>query len=455
MHIIIVGNGKVGYTLAKHLCQEDNDVIVIDKNAEALQKAMDSLDVMCIRGNGTRVNVLKEAEVSSADVVIAVTNSDERNMLCCLAAKKFGAKHTIARIRDPEYAEELTMLKRELEIDMIINPEKEAALEIAQLIKFPTVSSVENFAQGKVDLVSFRLGAEDFIAGKSISDIDFKQCSVLFCAVERNDRVFMPTGDFVLKNNDKVYVIGDHGNITLFLKYLGKHKNKIKNVMIVGGGRITYYLTKLINKVGATIKIVEKSYEKCKYLNETLPEAIIINGDGTEQELLESENLKDVDAFIALTDRDEENIVASLFALNEKVHNVITKVTRVNYNNIVKNIGVERVISPKTLTANKIITYVRGLKNKKGSFIENLYKIVGEQAEAVEFAANNTTKCLNISLKDIKIKKGVLIAAIVRNKDIIIPNGDDCIKSGDSVIIVTERNNIIDINNILDGGSLK
>ena len=186
-----------------------------------------------------------------------------------------------------------------------------------------------------------------------------------------------------------------------------------------------------------------------------MPEAIIINGDGTEQELLESENLKDVDAFIALTDRDEENIVASLFALNEKVHNVITKVTRVNYNNIVKNIGVERVISPKTLTANKIITYVRGLKNKKGSFIENLYKIVGEQAEAVEFAANNTTKCLNISLKDIKIKKGVLIAAIVRNKDIIIPNGDDCIKSGDSVIIVTERNNVIDINNILDGGSLK
>ncbi len=240
------------------------------------------------------------------------------------------------------------MLKRELEIDMIINPEKEAALEIAQLIKFPTVSSVENFAQGKVDLVSFRLGEEDFIAGKAISDIDFKKCSVLFCAVERNDRVFMPTGDFILKNNDKVYVIGDHENITLFLKYLGKHKNKIKNVMVVGGGRITYYLTKLINKIGATIKIVEKSYDKCKDLNEILPEAIIINGDGTEQELLESENLKDVDAFIALTDRDEENIVASLFALNEKVHNVITKITRVNYNNIVKNIGVESVISPKT-----------------------------------------------------------------------------------------------------------
>ncbi|WP_032122105.1 Trk system potassium transporter TrkA [Clostridium amazonitimonense] len=454
MYIIIVGAGKVGYTLAKHLSQEGNDVTVIDKNPEALKRAMDNLDVMCIKGNGTRVNVLQEAEVRIADVMIAVTNSDERNALCSLAAKKLGAKHTIARIRDPEYAEELSMLKEELELDMIINPEREAATEIAQLIKFPSVSSIENFASGKADLVSFRLGKGDLIVGKSISDINLKKCSVLFCAVERDDRVLIPTGDFVLKSNDKVYVIGDHPNIILFLQYLGKYQKRIKSVMIIGGGRISYYLSKLINKFGARIKIIEKNYNKCQELNELLPEAIIINGDGTEEELLESENLNETDAFIALTDRDEENIVSSLLALNANVHNVITKITRVNYNNIVKKVGVESVISPKMLTANKIIKYVRGLKNKEGNFIENLYKIVGEKAEALEFSANATTRCVNIPLKDIKIKKGVLIAAIVRNHNIIIPGGNDTIKANDNVIIVTDRDNVMGINDILLEGGL-
>lgn len=453
MYIIIVGDGKVGYTLAKHLSQEGNDVTVIDKNSEALKRTTENLDVMCIKGNGTSLGVLEQAEVSNADVVIAVTNSDERNSLCCLAAKKLGAKYTIARIRDPEYAEELSILKKELEIDMVINPEKEAATEIAQLIKFPSVSSIESFACGKVDLVSFRLVENDNIINKPISSINFKKCSVLFCAVERNDEVLIPTGDFILQKNDKVYVMGDHENITLFLQYLGKYQERVKNIMVVGGGRICYYLAKLIDKLGSRIKIIEKNYDKCQELNELLPKAIIINGDGTEEELLESENLNETDAFIALTDRDEENIITSLFALNSNVNNVITKITRVNYNNIVKKVGVESVISPKMITANKIIRFVRGLKNKRGNFIENLYKIVGERAEAVEFCANETTKFIDIPLKDIKIKRGVLIAAIVRDHNIIIPGGNDSIKKGDSVIIVTEIENLTDINDILlEGG---
>ncbi|WP_443660031.1 Trk system potassium transporter TrkA [Clostridium algidicarnis] len=454
MYIIIVGAGKVGYTLAKHLSEEGNDVMVIDKNPEVLKKATDSLDVMCIKGNGTRVNVLKEAEVERADVIIAVTDSDERNALCSLAAKRLGAKHTIARIRDPEYAEELSMLKDELGIEMIINPEKEAAMEIAELIKFPSVSSIETFANGMADLVSFRLLNEDIIVNKAISDINLKRCSVLFCAVERNDKVLIPTGDFVLKANDKVYVIGDHSNITSFLQHLGKYQKRVKNVMIIGGGRISYYLVKLINKVGAKIKVIEKDYNKCEELNELIPEAIIIHGDGTEEELLESENLNETDVFIALTDRDEENIVSSLFALNARVHNVITKATRVNYSNIIKKVGVESVISPKMITANKIIKYVRGLKSKDGNFIENLYKIVGEKAEALEFVASANTRCKNVPLKDIKIKKGVLIAAIVRNHKIIIPGGNDIIKVNDSVIIVTERHNVMGINDILLEGGL-
>ncbi|SHF01153.1 Trk system potassium transporter TrkA [Clostridium fallax] len=449
MYIVIIGDGKVGYTLAKHLSEEGNDVTIIDRNQEALKRAMDNLDVMCIKGNGTSVKVLQEAEIYRADVMIAVTNSDERNMLCCLAAKKLGAKHTISRIRNPEYAEELLMLKDELGIDMIINPEKEAAAEISQLIKFPSVSSVDNFAQGKVDLVSFRLFKEDKIVGKRICDIDMKKWVVLFCAVERDNEVFIPDGNFVLETNDKVYVMGDHPNITYFLQDLGKYQKKVKDVMVIGGGRICYYLAKLITKFGVKIKIIEKNFEKCQELNESIPEAIIIHGDGTEQELLESESLNEMDAFIALTDRDEENIVTSLFALNSEVHNVITKITRVNYNDIVKKVGVESVISPKIVTANKIIRYVRSLKNKEGCLIENLYKIVGDRAEAVEFSANSTTKCLNKPLKDIKFKSGVLLATIVRDHKIIIPKGNDVIKNGDSVIMVTEIENIMDINDII------
>ncbi|WP_027631481.1 Trk system potassium transporter TrkA [Clostridium hydrogeniformans] len=449
MYIVIVGDGKVGYTLAKHLSEEGNDVVIIDKNMEALKRTTDNLDVMCIKGSGTSVKVLKEAEVNRADVMIAVTNRDERNALCCLLAKKLGAKYTIARIRDPEYASELNILKNELGMDMVINPEREAALEIGKLIKFPSICSVENFADGNVDLVSFRLVSGDNIVGKPISEIKFPKTSVIICAVEREHEVFIPTGDFVLEENDKIYVIGDHDNIETFLKNLRRYKKRVKNVMISGGGKIAYYLTESISKIGAKVTIVEKEYDRCEKLNELLPEAIIINGDGTDQDFLESENLKEMDAFIALTGRDEENLISSLFALNAKVNNVIAKITRVNYNGIVKQVGVQSVVSPKMVTANKIIGYLRALKNKNGSSIKNLYKIVEEKAEALEFLANETTKCLNIPLKDINFKKGVLVAAIVRDSKTIIPGGNDCIKNGDGVILVTDRKNVMDINEIL------
>ncbi|GAB6169262.1 Trk system potassium transporter TrkA [Clostridium carnis] len=452
MEIIIIGAGKVGYTLAKYLSSEEDNITIIDKNIEALNHITDKLDVMGIKGNGTSLKILYEAGIKTADVVISVTNSDEVNMLCSLAAKKLGVIYTVARVRTPEYSEEILMLKDELGIDLVINPEKEAALEIAKLIKFPSVCSVDTFSSGKVDLIGFTVVEGDSLQGKMICNIDALNGSVLFCGIERDEKIYIPSGEFVLKKDDKVYVIGEHSNIELFFKKLGKYQKRIKTSMIVGGGRISYYLSKIINNLGVTNKIIEKDIEKCKELNELLPDTIIINGDGTDHEILLSESLEETDAFITLTGRDEENLIASLFALKSNVNNVITKITRVNYNEIAKNIGLDAIISPKTITANKILKYIRSIKSDRQCSIENVYKICNEKAEAVEFIASEKTKCLNTNLKDVRFKDDVLVATIVRGKKTIIPSGDDYIKTGDRVIVVTKNKKLMNINDIFVGG---
>lgn len=452
MEVIIIGAGKVGYTLAKFLSNEEDNITVIDNNVEALNSIIEKLDVMGIKGNCTSLKVLHEAGVKKADLVISVTGSDEVNMLCSLAAKKLGSKYTIARVRGPQYSEEILMLKDELGIDLVINPEKEAALEIAKLIKFPSVRSVDTFAKGKVDLVGFTILENDELHGHAICDIKSLKDSILISGVERDGNIHIPTGNFVLHKNDKVYVIGEHKKIETFFKKLGKFQNKIKNPLIIGGGRITHYLVNVIDKLGVSSKIIEFDMKKCIELNETLPEAIVINGDGTDHELLLSENLQDADAFIALTGRDEENIITSLFAINNDVKNVITKITRFNYNVIAKNVGIDTIISPKVITANKILKYIRFLKGKNKCCIENIYKIFDEKAEAVEFLIKDDVKFLNQKLKDVDIMNDVIIATIVRNNKIIIPSGDDKIQLGDRVIIITKRDKLVDINHIVAGG---
>lgn len=453
MEIIIVGAGKVGYTLAKYLSNEEDDITIIDTDVEALQHITDHLDVMGIRGSGTSIKVLHEAGIKNADVVISVTNSDEVNMLCSLAAKKLGVKYTVARVRTPEYSEEIMQLKDELGIDLVINPEKEAALEIVKLIKFPSVCSVDTFSNGKVDLVGFTITDEDSIVGKAICDITLIKGEILFCGVERDEVIHIPSGDFILRKDDKVYVIGEHNKIELFFKKLGKYQDKIRTSLIIGGGRISYYLVNAVEKLGVTCKIIEQDVEKCKSLNEVLPNAIIINGDGTDHELLLSENLEDTDAFIALTGRDEENLITSLFASNNNVNNVITKITRFNYKEIAKNIGLDPVISPKAITANKILKYIRFIKNERRCCIENVYKIFDEQAEAVEFLIKEDANCIDKKLKEVSFKDDSIVATIVRGKNTIIPSGNDEIKVNDKVIVITKNKKLIDINEILLGGN--
>jgi len=453
MKIIIIGDGKVGYSLAESLSKENNDVTIIDKDPEALKKASEFLDVMCIRGNGVSTSILMEAGVSEADLLIAATTSDEMNMVCCLTGKKLGADHTIARIRDPEYASELSILKRDLGLDMVINPEQACANEIARVLSYPSAVNVESFSKGRVELVEIKVTAEMSIAGVKLQDIAGKvSSSVLIGAVQRADEVIIPKGNFQIMADDQIYVIGKPSNIFDFCVRIGIYAQKVRNVMIIGGGRIAYYLAGYLEEIGMKSKIIEIDRDRCLELSELLPSTLIINGDGSDETVLYSESLNDMDAFVSLTGRDEENLMAALFAKQNGVHKVVAKINRVNYTSVIKTLGIDSVLSPKQITANGIVRFVRGLKNALENPVETLYKIVDGRAEAVEFIANQSTKFLNVPLKDLRLVQGVLVAAIVRKNEIIIPHGKDVIKQGDSVILIVKDKQFSDFNDIIAPG---
>lgn len=455
MKIIIIGDGKVGYSLAESLSKEKNDVTIIDKNPEALNKASEYLDVMCIRGNGVSTNILLEAGVKEADLLIAATSSDEMNMVCCLTAKKLGAEHTIARIRDPEYASELSILKSDLGLDLVINPEQACANEIARMLSYPTAVNVEPFAKGRVELVEIKVTEGMAIEGMKLRDIAGRiTSSILIGAVLREDEVIIPNGEFELQKNDTIYVVGKPSSLFEFCIRIGIHMQKIKNVMIVGGGRVAYYLARYLDEMGMRAKIIEIDRKRCEELSELLPSTLIINGDGSDETVLNSENLSDMDAFISVTDRDEENLLTALYSKQSGVYKAVAKINRINYISVVKDMRIDSIVSPKQITANSIVRFVRGLKNAMGNPVETLYRIVGDRAEAIEFIAGQSTKFLNIPLKKLKVVSGVLVAAIARKNEIIIPHGNDVIKQGDSVILIVKDKHFSDFNDIIAPGGI-
>lgn len=452
MKIVIAGGGKVGYTIAKYLSVENSDVVIIDKRDDAIERINNNLDVMCIKGSCTSLKVLMEAGVNESDIFIAVTNSDELNMLCSLAAKKLGAKYIVSRVRNPEFDEDINLLTEAIGIDLVINPEKEAAIEISKLIKFPTAFAVDDFTNGRVNLIGFDIGNDVYLKGRKISDIDCIRGTILVCAVEREDGLIIPNGDYVFGDNDRVYIIGEHKDIQSFFKKIKRFNKKVRTAMIVGGGKISYYLAKIINEAGVNSKIIEIDKEKCDDLTSLLPNSIVINGDGLDEELLLSENLTSADSFITLTDRDEDNLIAGLFASRMKVGNIVTKITRDNYMALSKSIGINSVISPKAVTANKIIKYARSFKGSKEYDIENIYKICNDKAEAVEFIVGKGCKNLGVKFKDVRFRENFIVALIVRNKEIIIPTGDDYLQIDDRVIIVNSDENPVELNDIFLGG---
>lgn len=455
MKIVIIGNGKVGYHLAERLSKDDHDITIVDRSEAALAHSAEQLDVQCIKGHGASVSVLMNAGVGACDIVIAVTNSDEVNMLCCLVAKNLGAKYTIARIRDADYFTELDLLKKELRLEMAINPEYTTAMEIYSLIRFPEAVDFDTFYRGRIELVGFHVVKDDFFVGKSVSLVMKRlaaKTKVLFCAVERDDDVIIPNGSFVFAENDKVYVIGDIPGVSSFFKQVDRLMPKIKDVMIVGGGRISYYLARVLEKEKIGVKIIERDRARCTHLSEQLRHTLVINGDGTDQDLLELENLSHTGAFVALTDRDEDNLIISLYASQRGVPKVIAKNNRLNYAGILRHIGVNSVISPKVITATHILQFVRGLTGSQGGKMLTLYQIAGQKADAMEFQVTATTRHLHTPLKDLPLKSGILIAVIVRNGTFIIPEGTSWLETDDNIIVIAREHRISDLNDIFAAG---
>ena len=449
MNIVIVGDGKVGYTLAEQLSKEGHDITLIDRNSAALQRTVEALDVIGIVGNGASYDVQIEAGVDRADLLVAVTSQDEVNMICCLLARKLGAKHTIARIRNTEYYRQMRLLKDELGLSLTINPEQATAQEIARLISFPFAISMGSFAKGRVSVVELRVAADSSLVGKSLAEIHRRyMVNILVCAVERGGKVYIPHGSFVVEAGDKIHVSGDQKKIADFLGRLKVAKFRVKDVMLIGGGRITYYLAHILSDMGGNVRIIEKNPKRCEDLCAEFPNALIVEGDGTDQDLLNEEGLSEVDVFVALTDMDEENMVVAMYASLHGVRKVIAKINRINYLDIVQHIPIDSIVSPKYITAYQILQYVRALNNAEGSGIRTLHRIVNDEAEIIEFVASKKTKYLRQPLAQIRLRDNTIIGAIVREGQLIIPHGQDYIQTEDSVIVITTHKNFDDINDI-------
>ncbi len=453
MQIVIIGNGSVGGSLTESICKEGHNVTVIDKDADTVNAAVNKYDVFGITGNGTSAEIQKEAGVPECDILIAVAPGDEFNLICCMIAKQLGAKHTIARVRDPEYLTQRSFMYKQLGIDMIVNPEYEAAREAARLIRFPAAMKLEKFARGQVEVVEIHIGEGHPLAAVALKDFKNKfNTNILVCACVRGDEAIIPDGDYVIKEGDSISLAGSRIDINdLFVKIglVGKH---IKDVMLIGGGRISKYLTSQLTS-GYKLKIIEKSPEVCDELAELFPKAQIILGDATDPDLLDDEGLEKTDACVIMTSNDQTNLIISMFAQSREVEKVISKIASPTFVKLSENAGVDSTITPQYLINTKVLRFVRGLANRGEngykSAIKSLHKIADNKVEALEFDVAEDFVGLGITLRDIKLKKGILIAAVIRGNNVIYPGGDTTLELGDSVIVMTTIEKLCDLGDIL------
>ncbi len=452
MNIIIVGCGKVGLKLAEQLIQEnEHNITLIDNKNVIIQNAIGRYDVMGVVGNAISYDTLEEAGIDDADLLIAVTGSDELNLLTCLIARKIGHCKTIARIRQPEYNKEIHLIKEDLGLAMIINPEQAAANEMAHLLRFPSVIQIDTFAKGRVEILKFKIPEDSILCDMRIAELAPRlNCDVLICGVERDDDAFIPRGDFVLRAGDYISIVASVQNVTYFFKKIGIKTHSVKNTIIVGGGATAYYLANQLLQSGISVKIIEKDPSRCDELCQLLPKATIINGDGTESRILLEEGLEYAESFVALTNIDEENVLLSLFAKSKTSGKLITKINRVEYDDVINSLDLDTTIYPKNITAEYIVRFVRAKNNSRGSNIETMHRILDGKAEALEFRIKADTPIPHLPIQQIKLRSNVLIACINRNGQIITPRGQDIIKTGDTVIVVTTHNGFTDISDILE-----
>jgi trk system potassium uptake protein TrkA len=463
MKVIIVGCGKIGYTIAKALAEKKGIyVTVVDKNPDIFESDVEPIDAIFIHGNGANGKTLIEAGAKDADLIVSTTDADELNVLCCIMAERLGTKHSIARVRNPEYMLEYNELWKDLGIDVVINPERQTAREISKILRYPAADEVDTFVGGRVEMVSFKVSeTPGYFVGKKVSELFDRTMGILLAIVERENSALIPYGDFVFEESDTVRILGRPYHIMKFLTHIKRRPKKEQQVMVIGGGRITHYLVELLNRhmMKAQIKILEKDREKCEALFQTLSLAgldnscLIIHGDGTNEELLIAEEINKMDAFVALTDKDEENAIISLYALQTGVKKVVTKVNHIHLSMISKlGLGLGSIITPKNITANTVVRYVEGLTGIIGSNIKLMHRIFSSKdgnVEAIEFQVNKKAKYLGIPIRDLNLKKGILIGCIIRGSDVIIPSGDTEIHLGDSVVIITKNNDIRDLDDII------
>lgn len=450
LKIIIVGCGKVGSTLVEQLSREGHDITIIDKRADKIQDLVNLYDVMGIVGNGASYSVQMEAGIESTNLIIAVTDSDELNLLCCTVAKRVGNCAAIARVRTPDYSMEVTYLREKLGLAMIINPEMEAAKEAARILYLPTALEINSFAHGQAEMIKFKIPDENVLDGMEISYLGQKIApNILICAIERDGEVYIPSGNFQMKSGDIISFAATHRVAKKFLKDIGFKTNQVKNTMIIGGGKAAYYLAQQLINAGIQVKIIEQNKARCEELSVLLPKAIIINGDGTDEELLKEEGIEYMESFVPLTGIDEENIMLTLHARQVSNAKVITKINRITFKNVISKLDLGSLIYPRMITSEAIIAYVRAKKASMGSNIETLYHMFDYRAEAIEFRVDKESAVTNVSLAELSLKDNLLIGFINRNGSIFIPSGQDCIKVGDSVMIVTTHTGFNDISDIL------
>ncbi len=450
MKIIIVGCGNVGATLAEQLSKEGHDITVVDTREDLVESISNSCDVLGIAGNGTSFNIQLEAGVDESDLLIAVTGSDELNLLCCLIAKKAGGCHTIARVSNPVYNREVSFIKEELGLSMIINPQLAAAREMSRLLKFPSALKVDSFAKSRAELVNYRIEE-----GNPLCNIELKDLGnnfggeLLIPVVERDEKIIIPGGDFKLKAKDIITIVGSSAKTAEFFKKIGAPTAAAKNVLIVGGGRTTIYLAKQLMEMGIKVKIIEQNEEQCDLLTEMLPKAMIIQGDAADKDLLLEEGITETEAFIANTNFDEENIMLALYAKSRSKVKVIAKVHRIAYDEIIESLNVGSIIYPKYITAETIVKYVRAMKNSIGSNIETLYRLNDNRVEALELLIKEDSPVIGIPLRDLKLKANVLIGCITHKGKVSIPNGKSVIREGDTIILITTATGLYDIKDAL------
>lgn len=449
MYIIVAGGGKMGSTVVELLAEEGHDVALIDNNSRVVEEAIDKWDITGVVGNAASCDVQREAGADRADLLIAATPQDELNLLACLVAGKLGCEHTIARVRNPEYSSQLLFL-RELGLSMVVNPEFETAREISRTLRMPEAIKVDSFAGGRADIIEVRIGEGSPLAGLAINQISEKyKIKVLVCAVEREDFVTIPGGEFRLKYDDKVYVTGTGEYLLRFFRTFKLIKDKIKRVMIVGGGKVSYYLAKQLDKMNMDVRIIERDAARCEFLSEKLPKTVtVICGDGLDQTVLLEEGLESSEAFAAMTGMDEENIIVSLYAKSKGLDKIVTKVNR-SFGDMVSELGLESTVCPKQVVANHIVRYVRAMQKGEGSTVRTLYKLVGN-VEALEFSIDEDAEYLGKPLRELRIKKNILIGCIVHEGVPKIPDGGDAMRLGDSVVVVTAEGRLKNLGDIFE-----